>query len=100
MNPYSVAPEAEDDLQRIWRYLLGQAGLAVADRIQGELVDTFEGLAKTPGKGHKRADLTTHDVLFFSLYQYMIGYRRRIMVEIVAVLHGKRNVKKLLKNRL
>ena len=48
---HSVAPEAEDDLQRIWRHLLGQAGLAVADRIQGELVDTFEGLAKTPGKG-------------------------------------------------
>ena len=55
---------------------------------------------RLPARGHKRADLTTHDVLFFSLYQYMIVYRRRIMVEIVAVLHGKRNVKKLLKNRL
>lgn len=100
MKPYSVAPEAEEDLRQIWRYLLGQAGLAIADRIQGELVDAFEGLADMPGKGHKRADLTTRDVLFFSLYQYMIVYRRKAMVEIVAVLHGKRNVKKLLKGRL
>lgn len=100
MKPYSVAPEAKDDLQQIWRYLLGQAGLALADRIQGELVDAFEDLANVPGKGHKRTDLTTHNVLFFSLYQYMIVYRRAAMVEIVAVLHGKRNVKKLLKDRL
>ena len=100
MKPYSVAPEAKDDLQQIWRHLLGQAGLALADRIQGELVDAFEGLAKSPGKGHKRTDLTTRNVLFFSLYQYMIVYRRAAMVEIVAVLHGKRNVKKLLKDRL
>ena len=45
MKPYSVAPEAKDDLRQIWRYLLGQAGLAIADRIQGKLVDAFEGLA-------------------------------------------------------
>jgi len=39
-------------------------------------------------------------VLFFSLYQYMIVYRRAATLEIVAVLHGKRNVKRLLKTRL
>ena len=52
MKPYLVAPEAEDDLRQIWRYLLGEAGLAIANRIQGELVDAFEGLADVPGKGH------------------------------------------------
>jgi len=99
VKPYLVAPDAEADLKQIWRYLLGEAGLAVANRIQGELVDTFEGLADAPGKGHRRCDLTKLDVLFFSLYQYMIVYRRTKMVEIVAVLHGKRDVKRLLKNR-
>jgi len=39
-------------------------------------------------------------VLFLSLYQYMIVYRRAATVEIVAVLHGKRDVKRLLKNRI
>jgi plasmid stabilization system protein ParE len=69
VKPYLVAPEAENDLQQIWRYLLGEAGLAVANRIQGELVHAFESLADAPGKGHKRPDLTSRDVLFFSVYQ-------------------------------
>jgi len=100
VKPYLVAPEAEADLKQIWRYLLGEAGLAVANRIQGELLDAFEGLADAPSKGHRRSDLTKLDVLFFSLYQYMIVYRRTKMVEIVAVLHGKRDVRRLLKNRV
>ena len=100
MKPYHVAPEAEDDLRQIWRYLLGEAGLAVANKIQGELVDAFEGLADVPGKGHRRPDLTRKDVLFFGVYQYLIVYRRASTVEIVAVVHGKRDVKRLLKARL
>ena len=97
MKSYLVSLEAEDDLRQIWRYLLGEAGLAIANRIQGELVDAFESLARAPGKGHKRTDLTSRDVLFFSVYQYMIVYRRAESVEIVAVLHGKRDLKRLLK---
>lgn len=100
MKPYFIAPEAEGDLQQIWRYLLGEAGLAVANRIQGELVDAFEHLADVPGKGHRRPDLTGQDVLFFSLYQYMIVYRRAATIQIVAVLHGKRDLKRLLKTRI
>src|SRR5579863_439805 len=100
VKPYVVAPDAEDDLKQIWRYLLGEAGLAVANRIQGELVRAFQGLADFPGKGHRRLDLTSHDVLFFSVYRYMIVYRRAKAVEIVAVLHGKRHVKSLLKTRM
>jgi plasmid stabilization system protein ParE len=99
VKPYLVAPEAEEDLRQIWRYLLGEAGLAIANRIQGELVDAFESLADVPGKGHRRPDLTSREVLFFSVYQYMIVYRRAELVEIVAVVHGKRYVKRLLKTR-
>ena len=100
MKSYVVAPDAEADLKQIWRYLLGEAGLAVANRIQGELVDAFEGLADAPGKGHRRSDLTSLNVFFFSVYQYMIVYRQTKLVEIVAVLHGKRDVKRLLKTRM
>ena len=100
MKPYVVAPDAESDLKQIWRFLLGEAGLAVADQIQGELVDALEGLAEVPGKGHRRPDLTSHDVLSFRVYQYMIVYRRAATIEIVAVLHGKRDVKRVLKTRM
>ncbi|MGA8431874.1 MAG: type II toxin-antitoxin system RelE/ParE family toxin [Candidatus Sulfotelmatobacter sp.] len=85
---------------KIWRYLLTETGLAVADKIQGELVNAFEGLAEAHDKGHKRPDLTKRDVLFFTEYQYMIVYRRAATVQIVAVLHGKRDVKRILKTRL
>ena len=61
MKPYRVAPEAEADLRQIWRYLAEEAGLAVADRIQDELLKAFEGLGNFPGKGHKRSDLTSRD---------------------------------------
>jgi plasmid stabilization system protein ParE len=100
VKPYIVAPEAEDDLRHIWRYLLGEAGLEVADRIQAELVDAFEALADFSGRGHKRPDLTSHNVLFLSVYQYMIVFRVIGKVELVAVLPGKRNLKRLLRNRL
>lgn len=39
-------------------------------------------------------------MFFFSVYRYMIVYRRTKTVEIVAVLHGKRDVKRLLKTRV
>ena len=34
-------------------------------------MDTFERVADTPGKGHRRGDLINRDVLFFRVYQYM-----------------------------
>jgi hypothetical protein len=34
VKPYIVALEAESDLRQIWRDLLGEAGLAVADKIR------------------------------------------------------------------
>ena len=100
VKSYVVAPEAEDDLRQIWRYLLDTSGLAIANRIQDELVDAFEGLADFPRKGHKRPDLTSRDVAFFSVYQYMIAYRQTDLVEIIAVLHGKRDVARLLESRM
>lgn len=71
-----VSPEAEEDLDRIWRYLLSEAGLDTANRVQAEVVEAIEGLARNPGKGHKRSDLTDQDVLFYNLYQYLLVYRR------------------------
>ena len=100
MSQFTVAPEAEDDLRQIWRYLLAEAGLATADRIQNDLLAALEGLAEIPAKGHRRPDLTGRDVLFLGVYQYLIVYRRVARVEIVAILHGKRDAKSILKERL
>jgi plasmid stabilization system protein ParE len=92
VKAYVVSPEAEADLKQIWRYLADEAGLGIADRIQSDLLDAFDKLAESLGIGHKRPDLTTCNVLFLIIYQYMVVYRKRPRIEIVRILHGKRNV--------
>ena len=52
----------------------------------------FEALDRHPGLGHKRSDPTSHAVLFCTVYSYMIVYRVKTRLEIVRVLHGRRNV--------
>jgi plasmid stabilization system protein ParE len=99
VSQLTVSPEAEDDVFQIWRHLFREAGLAIANRVESEILAEFAALAETPGKGHRRPDLTRHDVLFCTLYEYMIVYRQA-PVEILAVLHGRRNMKRLFKKRL
>jgi plasmid stabilization system protein ParE len=101
-NGYVLALEAEEDIFQIWLYLAEKASLETADRVESKLYEAFESLVKTPGLGHKRADLTKHAVLFFRVrpYSYLVVYRARTPLEIVAVLHGKRNIAELLPNRI
>ena len=50
--------------------------------------------------GHKREDLTKQHVLFWPVHSYLVIYQTKSKpLLIVAVLHGKRNVKKILKDR-
>jgi hypothetical protein len=50
---FVVAPEAEDDVFQIWSYLLVEVGISTANRIEGEILNAFSGLARVPGKGHR-----------------------------------------------
>ena len=99
MSAFVLSPEAEEDIGSIWSYLAQEAGVSVADRIEAELFAAFELLAGAPGVGHTRADLTGHSVFFFSVYQYLIVYRKRAPLEIAAVIHGKRDTQQILKER-
>jgi antitoxin ParD1/3/4/toxin ParE1/3/4 len=57
-------------------------------------------LAGDPGIGHRRTDLTGADVRFFAVYSYLIVYRPSTKpLQVVAVLHGARDVLTLLKER-
>jgi plasmid stabilization system protein ParE len=102
MSGYVLSVEAEEDLFEIWRYLAEEADLDTAELIESDLYKAFELLVKTPGLGHKRFDLTQHPVLFFRVrpYSYSIVYRTKTPLEIVAVLHGKRDIAKLLQGRI
>jgi len=101
MNNFVLSPEAEEDIFEIWSYLATEVNVEMADKVEAHLFDAFALLSRNPGIGHKRQDLTSIPVLFYRAfpYQYMIIYRPKTPLEIVALLHAKRNVKKLLKKR-
>jgi plasmid stabilization system protein ParE len=102
MSGYILSTEAEEDTFQIWRYLAEKASVETANRIESKFYKAFELLVKTPGLGHKRLDLTEHSVLFFRVrpYSYLIIYRPKTPLEIVAVLHGRRNIAELLQDRI
>jgi plasmid stabilization system protein ParE len=97
---YDVSPEAQDDLFGIWRRIADDSR-DLADRIENEFYDLFTSLGRMPGQGHSRKDLTNRPVLFFPLYSFLVVYQPEVQpIRIMAVLRGKRNVKRILKGRL
>jgi plasmid stabilization system protein ParE len=97
---YALAPQAALDLVEIWRYIKERAGLTMADRVESAILEKIVFLAGTPGAGHSRKDLTEEDVKFFSVYSYLIVYRATTKpLQIVSILHGRRDLEQILKGR-
>lgn len=100
MSAYSISPQAVEDLFEIWQYIAGDSEDA-ANRVEAEFYQLFDSLARMPGQGHHRKDLTQRPVLFFPLYSYLIIYQPYIRpIRIVAVIHGRRRVQRVLAERL
>ena len=98
---YVLAPEAALDLVQIWRYIKRESSLSVADRVESVIRDKFAFLAGTPGAGHSRRNLTDQPVKFFPVYSYLIVYRPETKpLQIVSILHGHRDIERILKNRV
>jgi len=99
MNAFRLALEASHDLTEIYEYI-AQDNVDAADRVLEELLEAMQGLAEMPGKGHSREGLTRRPVLFWTVRSYQIIYKSGTQpLEIVAVLHGKRNIRRILKER-
>jgi plasmid stabilization system protein ParE len=95
---YILAPEAVHDLVDIWRYIKDQSSLAMADRVESVIRDKIAFLSQNPGAGHWRRNLTESNVKFFPVYSYLIVYRpERTPLEVVSLLHGRRDVERLLR---
>lgn len=102
MTPlYFVAPQAALDLVEIWRYIKERSSIAMADRVESIILEKLAFLAKSPEAGHRRKSLTDEDVKFFPVYSYLIVYRPKTKpLQIVSILHGRRDVERLLRDRL
>lgn len=98
---YLLAPEAALDLVRIWRYIKENASVETADHVETVIREKIVFLAVRPGAGHWRKDLTDEPVKFLSVYSYLIVYRPETKpLQVVAILHGKRDVERTLLERL
>jgi toxin ParE1/3/4 len=102
MTPrYVLAPEAAQDIFEIWLYIREHSSTEVAAEVESAILDTIALLAANPGIGHFREDLTGQRVKFFRVYSYLIGYRPDTSpLQIVCVLHGRRDLEQVLKTRL
>ena len=73
----------------------------MADRVDAIIREKIVFLAGNSGGGHWRKNLTDEPVKFFSVYSYLIIYRPETNpLQVVAILHGYRDVEQLLKDRL
>ena len=84
-----------------WRYIGKESSEEIADRVEAAIRDRIVSLAKSPGIGHWSKDLTDEAVKFFPVYSYLIVYRPDTKpLHVVAILQGRRNVERVLKDRL
>jgi antitoxin ParD1/3/4 len=102
MSGYALTPLAKADIFDIWSYIAGDSQDA-ADRVEQAIYDACAFLTDGPLRGHSRPDLTTRPVRFWTLTRYpnyTIVYRPETTpLQIIAVLHGKRNIRRILKDR-
>jgi len=98
---YELSPEAVEDLLRIQDFISSDNPRA-ADWSLTDCFSAFEHLAQWQRSGHSRPDLTSKQVLFWPADSYLIVYRVReagTPIQIVAVLHGARDVPAIVDDR-
>ena len=101
MSRFVLAPAAEEDIFEIWCYLAKEVDVSFVDRVEKQIFDAFAVLSASPGSGHRREDLTPNPVLFFRVFphQYLIIYKPGSPLEVVGVLHAKRDLSGILFDR-
>jgi antitoxin ParD1/3/4 len=101
MSDYQLTPQAQSDLEAILEYIASEASEDRAIQVLTELRDEFCKLSDAPGIGHFREDLLDRNYKFWSLYSYVIVYRwQTIPLQILAVVHGARDMSAFLSGRI
>jgi plasmid stabilization system protein ParE len=95
---YRLAREAAADLFEIWRYIASN-NIDAADRVEVAIYEAFAFLARRPGSGRSSELLTSLPVRFWNVQafpNYLIVYRAASPLEIIRVLHARRDIKRVL----
>jgi plasmid stabilization system protein ParE len=93
---FVLTPRAKQDVNDIWTYIVDDS-VEAADRVLDALERAMVKLAKNPGVGHWREELTDKRHRFFPVYSYLIVYRQDTKpLQIIRVLRAARNVQSIL----
>jgi len=102
MSEYALTPLAKADIFEIWSYIADDSE-ETANRVEQAIYEACSFVAGAPMRGHSRSDLTSRPLRFWTLTRYpnyTVVYRPETSpLQVVAVLHGKRNVRRVLKQR-
>jgi|ERR1700722_173101 len=100
MSKFIVLPDVRTDLFAIWQYIADDS-VDAADKVVAKIEDAFLKLGDMPGMGHFREDLLDKRHKFWSVHSYLIVYRwQSSPIEIVAVVHGARDLDSFFSRRL
>ena len=58
MNRYVLTAQAQEDPKQIRDNVLQEGGFRIARYVVASMVNGFRAIARTPGQGHRREDLT------------------------------------------
>ncbi len=100
--PFQFTPQATEDVDAIWCFIAEDYREA-ADKVELEILATCRRLAKRPLMGSKRQDITPRPMRFWTVTKfpnYVIVYRpETIPLQVIAVLHGMRDIREALEKR-
>ena len=96
---FQLTHRALDDLDQIWSYI-AQESVSAANRLESAVLSACDMLARNPRLGSKRTEITQQPVRFWTVSRFpnfIVVYRPETKpLQVVAVLHGKRNIRALL----
>jgi plasmid stabilization system protein ParE len=102
MSGYALTPLAKGDIFEIWSYIADRSEEA-ANRVEQAIYEACGFVAEAPKRGHSRSDLTSRPLRFWTLTRYpnyTVVYRPETSpLQVIAVLHGKRQIRRILKLR-
>ena len=96
-RPFILHEKALVDVYEIWDFVADLSGELVADRLVAKIHDDCRMLARMPGVGHVRPDLTRRQMLFWTSGPYLMIYHpETVPLEIERIIHTSRDVRKAL----
>ncbi len=94
-----LTPEARADLREILLDIATDSP-DTAERLRSEFYEALQRLAQAPGIGHYHEELMDRRYRFLNFYPYVVCYVWQAKpIQIIAVVHGARDLAALLSTR-